>query len=55
MTCEMFDLARALAIAAIRAADPNISDADLRVQLFERFYGDDFSPEEKNRHVANLR
>jgi len=49
MACEMFDLARALAVAAIRAEEPTISDADLRVRLFERLYGGDFSEEKRAR------
>ena len=55
MACEMFDLAQALAVAAIRTADPGISDAALRVKLFERFYWDDLSPGERDRIVASLR
>ncbi len=55
MACEMFDLARTLAVAGIRADDPGISGSDLRVRLFERLYGDDFSEEERSRIVATLR
>jgi hypothetical protein len=55
MACEMFDLARALAVAGIRAEDLTISDARLRVRLFERLYGDDFSDDECARICATLR
>ena len=55
MACEMFTLARVLVVAGIRAADPGISDAALRVKLFERFYWDDFSQAERDRIVATLR
>ena len=55
MACEMFDLARALAVAGIRADHPGISGNDLRVRLFERLYGDDFSDEERSRILAALR
>lgn len=54
MACEMFDLARALAVASIRAEEPSIGIDRLRVRLFERLYGDDFSPEERARIVATL-
>jgi len=54
MACEMFDLARTLAVASIRANDPAISADTLRARLFERLYGDDFSPEERARIVATL-
>lgn len=39
----MFSLARALAIAGIRAAEPGLDAATPRARLFERFYGDDFN------------
>jgi hypothetical protein len=55
MACDMFALARALAVAGIRTADPGVSDVALRVKLFERFYWDDFSPEERDRIVESLR
>jgi hypothetical protein len=55
MACEMFDLARTLAMAGIRAAEPSIGHHDMRVRLFERLYGDDFSEEERARIVATLR
>lgn len=55
MACEMFDLARALAVASIRADHPGISGNDLRVRLFERLYGEDFSEEERSRILAALR
>jgi hypothetical protein len=43
----MFDSARAIAIGAIRAAWPGISDAELRVELFDRLYGDDVDSEQQ--------
>ena len=42
MAFEMFDMARALMTADIRARHPDISDSELRVQIFERTYGNDF-------------
>ena len=55
MACEMLDLARALAVAGIRAGELAISGRDLRVRLFERLYGEDFSEEERARIIATLR
>jgi hypothetical protein len=55
MACEMFDMARALAAAGIRIANPGISDAALRVKLFERLYWDDYAPAERDRMIASLR
>ena len=54
MACEMFDLALELAVADIRSHDSTISDARLRVRLFERIYGEDFSDEELARIGATL-
>mgnify|MGYP001419180407 CR=1 FL=1 len=46
MACEMFDLARALMIANIKAQEPGISDVELRSRLFSRLYGPDVTPGE---------
>lgn len=55
MACEMFDLARALMLANIKAQHPGIADAGLRVKLFERMYGSDFTPGECIRIITRLR
>ncbi|MCC7035166.1 MAG: hypothetical protein IT179_20290 [Acidobacteria bacterium] len=55
MACEMFTMARALMVADIRRRDPAISDAELRVRVFERLYGDDLDEGTRARIVANLR
>ena len=55
MVCEMFDFARALVTADIRARHPEISAAELRVQIFERMYDDDVDPETRARVIARLR
>jgi hypothetical protein len=55
MTCEMFDLGRALMEARIRAETPDITNPELRVKLFERTYADDFDASERLRIVARIR
>ena len=55
MASEMFDLAKRLAAAGIRAENPTIGDEELRVRLFERLYGDDFSEQARARIAATLR
>lgn len=55
MTSEMFDTARRLMIANIRANHPDISDTELRVQVFVRTYGDDYSESERTRIVEQIR
>lgn len=47
MACDMFGLARALMVANIKAQHPEIVDAALRVELFGRLYGSDFTPDER--------
>ncbi len=42
MAFEMFDMARALMTAEIRTRHPEITESELRVQIFERTYGSDF-------------
>jgi len=55
MVCEMFDFARALVVARIKADCPGISDTELRVKIFERMYGDEVDPETRARVIARLR
>ena len=55
MTCDIFDLARALVVAKIRVEHPDISATELRVQIFERTYAGDFDAKAHARIVARLR
>ncbi len=53
--CEMFDLARQVLVAGLRSENPGITQAELRVKIFERTYGPDFEPADRARIVARLR
>lgn len=55
MMSEMFDMARKLMVADIKAHEPDISDVELRVRIFERTYWGDFSRDEHNRIVEKIR
>jgi hypothetical protein len=55
MAFEMFDLARALMTADIQARHPGISETELRVQIFERTYGNDFDAAERARIARRIR
>ncbi len=55
MAFEMFDLARSLMTADIRAREPGISDVELRVQIFDRTYGADFEVADRARVVERIR
>jgi hypothetical protein len=51
---DMFDITRAMVIAGIRAKKPNITEAELRQELFLRYYGDEFSPEQREKILAAI-
>ena len=54
MVSDMFDTARALVVASVKAQRPDITDAALRGEVFKRFYANDFSPEELTAIVRRL-
>ena len=51
---DMFDITRAMVIAGIRAANPSITEAELRRERFLRYYGDEFSPEQREKILAAI-
>ncbi len=51
---DMFDITRGLVIASIRAERPDITEGELRQELFMRYYGDEFSSEERERILAAI-
>lgn len=55
MMSEMFDFAKALVLSNLRETQPGASDADLRVLLFDRLYGDEIDPAQRAGIVARLR
>jgi hypothetical protein len=55
MTFEMFDMARALMTADIRARHRGITETELRVQIFERTYGNDFDEADRARIARSIR
>ena len=54
MGCSMFDDAKALALAGLRARNPGMSAPEIRKALFKRFYGGDFSSEKLAKIVAAI-
>ncbi len=48
---DMFDTARTLVLASL---DKNLNDTERRKALFLRFYGNDFSENEKEKILSNL-
>lgn len=55
MMSEMFDFAKALVLSNLRETYPGASDAELRVLLFDRLYGDEIDPAQRASIVARLR
>ena len=55
MMSEMFDFARVLVLSNLRAVHCGATEADLRVLLFERLYGEEIDPAERSRIVERLR
>jgi hypothetical protein len=55
MMSEMFDTVRRILVSGIRAEQPDISDTELKVQVFLRTYRDDYAPDERDRIVAFIR
>jgi hypothetical protein len=51
---EMAETSRKLMIASIRAARPEITEAELRQELFLRYYGDEFSAEQREAILAAI-
>jgi hypothetical protein len=45
MMSDMFEMARTLVIASIKAEQPDINESELRIKVFNRFYANDFTPE----------
>ena len=55
MVSEMFDSARRHLVSGIRAEQPDITECELKVQVFLRTYRDDYAPAERDRIVASIR
>lgn len=51
MALSMFETARALVIASL---PKDISESELRKELFLRFYGNDFDEDEKKKIIQRL-
>jgi hypothetical protein len=54
MAFSMYDAARLLVEAGIRMRHPDISPAEMKRQVFLRFYGDEFDDDQKKRILEAL-
>jgi hypothetical protein len=55
MGCSMYDLSKRLVIQTLLKNDPHLSATDLRVGIFQQFYGNDFSPNASAKIIKHLR
>jgi hypothetical protein len=55
MGAEMIDSVRLIVEASIRNKQPDISEIDLKIAVFRRYYTPDFSPEQLDLIEAHLR
>lgn len=54
MGFSMFDMARKQVLASILNQNPNADSKEIRKQLFLRFYGQDFTPEECEKILSQI-
>lgn len=55
MVSDLFESAKRLIAASVRSTEPDITDTELRVRIFDRLYADDFDETTKVRLRAALR
>jgi len=54
MGFSMFDTAKQIMLSAIRNRQPGITDAEIRREIFLRFYGLEFSPADREKLLSAL-
>lgn len=54
MGFSMFDMARKQVLASILKQNPNADPREIRRELFLRFYGQDFTPEECEKILSQI-
>jgi len=54
MGCSMYDTAKRIALSAIRNRRPGITDAEIKKEIFLRFYGPEFSKADREKLLSAL-
>lgn len=54
MACSMFEFSKDLVETSLRTETPTISDSEVRLKTFLRFYAADFSPGEREKIIRYL-
>jgi len=54
MGCSMYDTAKQIVLSAIHNRQPGITDAEIKREVFLRFYGSEFSQADKEKFLSAL-
>ena len=54
MGCSMYDTAKQIVRSAIYNSRPEITDEDMKKEIFLRFYGKEFSPADREKFLSAL-
>ncbi len=54
MVSEMFDTARTLMAAGILRENPNLSELEVKREVFRRMYREDFTPEQMEKILQHI-
>ena len=54
MGCSMYDTAKQIVLSAIHNRQPEITDAEIKREIFLRFYGPEFSQAERDKFFSAL-
>ncbi len=54
MGCSMYDAAKQIVLSAIHNRQPEITDAEIKREIFLRFYGEEFSQADREKLLSAL-
>jgi len=54
MGCSMYDTARKIVLSAICNNHPGITNAEIKREIFLRFYGLEFNPAEREKLLSEI-
>lgn len=54
MGCSMYDTAKQIVRSAVRNGQPEITDAEMKEEIFLRFYGPEFSQADRAKLLSAL-
>ena len=54
MGCSMYDTAKRIVLNSICNRQPKITDAELKREIFLRFYGQEFSESDRKKYLSVL-